>query len=244
MKKERLSLLNAVDRRAKSVADHFVMGELITEEIINTIIDLYTSAKVERDLQDEFFEAAYHAPITGELEFFIARILYHISNFKNLKWKIFLRRQESKTAPDIRIQKEGETISIIEIKAKGGWIQPFLSPERYTHDRMRKSKGETLFEPDGLIQNHRNQLTKYISTFNLNVEDVFFFLPTLALVHRKKYKSTLEDYYSYFNKTSSLPESNLILLSSNKRLDLSNPSILPLEPTNNFERMINEILDK
>lgn len=239
MRQQRLGLLNVIDERAKFVAELFVDGKSISETILNTIIELYSSAKVERELQNDFFEAAYHTPITGELEFFISRILLHFSIINKLEWKILLRRQASGCAPDIRIQRHQHDIAIIEIKAKGGWIQPFLSSERYSHDRMRKSRGETEFEPDNLISNQRNQLRKYMSTFNLPKKNMFFLLPTLALVHRKKYKSELSDYYHYFSQTSDLPEENLILLSANRRLDLSRPGEVLLEPTSNFERMLN-----
>jgi hypothetical protein len=231
-----LYLLN-VDDRAKSIATDFVNSKPISVEILKSVIELYQSAKVEQHFKDEFFENAYHSPITGELEFLIARILYHYSQLKNKQWKILLRKQESHTAPDIRLLHKGKTFAIIEVKAKAGWIQPFLSPERYIYDKKRLTDGKTIFDPANLVATSRNQLTKYFTTFNLTNKDVFLFLPTLALVHRKKYRTELDGYYEYFASTSQLPQENLILLSANKRLDLSNATS-KLEPTDNFEKMM------
>ncbi len=244
MIEQRLALLHEIDRRANSIALEFVNSDLITENIIETIIELYSSAQVERVLTDEHFEAAYHAPVTGELEFLISRVLFHYSNKNKLEWKIYLRRQESRVAPDIRITKNNKTISVIEIKAKGGWIQPFLSLERFESDTAKFIAGHD-FNPADLVERQRHQLSKYTTTFGLQKEDIYFLLPTLALVHRKKYKATLSDYFDYFSTTSLLPKENFILLSSNKRLDLAKkPNLTALEPTDHLERMIRELTNK
>lgn len=226
------------------IALKFVNGNLITDDILKTIIELYASAQVERVLADEHFEAAYHAPVTGELEFFIARVIFHFSEEKKLQWKILLRRQESNVVPDIRILKDNKTISIIEIKAKGGWIQPFLSSEKYESDKIKFNAGHP-FNPQDLINKQKNQLSKYISTFSLDKSDIFFFLPTLALVHRKKYKATLANYYQYFSTTSQISKDNFILLSANLRLDLAHkPNITNLQPTDSFEKMLTRLTVK
>ena len=214
----------------------------VTEKVLTAIIAMYQSAKVEHYFKDDFFDTAYHSPITGELEFFISRILYHLSKIKNKTWKILLRRQENKIVPDIRLLKENKTFAIIEVKAKAGWIQPFLSPERYQSDKNRLQKGKTGFDPDNLINISKNQLRKYFDTFGISNNDVFLFLPTLALVHRKKYTTELNGYYDYFATTSGLPKDNLILLSSNKRLDLSYMTN-DLFPTNDFEKLLTKLLN-
>ena len=236
----RLAYLNDIDKIAYSIAQDFTAGQKITERLLKTIIELYQSAKVEQSFKDEYFETAYHSPITGELEFFIARILFHYSAINAKNWKIYLRRQESKTAPDIRLLKNDRTFAIIEVKAKAGWIQPFLSPERYQHDKSRLANGKSPFDPDNLINSSKQQLNKYFRTFGLTNNDVFLFLPTLALVHRKKYLTELPEYYTYFASTSGLPPDNLILLSNNKRLDLSYKTS-DLEPTDNFEKLMTQL---
>ena len=240
MTNSRLKYYQDIDEKAKVIAHDFVRKVPITEKVLIAIISMYESAKVEQHFKDEFFETAYHSPITGELEFFISRILYNLSMALNKNWKILLRRQENKTVPDIRLLKNNKTFAILEVKAKAGWIQPFLSPERFQNDKLRLQNHKSKFDPDNLIRNSRNQLKKYFENFNISNNDIFLFLPTLALVHRKKYKTDLEGYYNYFATTSGLPKENLILLSKNKRLDLSYMTN-DLLPTNDFEKLLTKL---
>lgn len=237
----RLKYYQDIDANARVIASDFVRELPISDKILKSIIAMYQSAKVEQEFIDDFFEAAYHSPITGELEFFISRILYHLSKALNKDWKIFLRRQKKKTAPDIRLVKDNITIAIIEVKAKAGWIQPFLSPERFQNDKRRQQNGKTDFDPDKLIANSKNQLKKYFDTFGITNKEVFLFLPTLAMVHRKKYTTDLDGYYKYFETTSGLPKDNLILLSQNKRLDLSFMTN-DLSPTCDFEKLLTKLI--
>lgn len=235
---------DSIDKKAKKIADNFVAGDLVTEDILKFINELYDSAKVEQSFKTSSFETAYHAPISSELEFYIARIFYHLSELEGKKWKILLRRQQGKTAPDIRIEERGETIAIIEVKAKAGWIQPFFSEQRYNVDKERFEKGSS-FDPDALIRKSKLQLTKYSETFAITNRGIFLFLPTLALVHRKKYNTSLQEYRSYFSKTSGFPEENLILLSENKYLDLSLAiEGKELSPTRDFEKLLDKLLKK
>ncbi len=235
---------DSIDKMAKKIADNFVAGSFISEEILKFINELYLSAKVEQSFKSSLFETAYHTPISSELEFYIARIFYHLSELKRKDWKILLRRQQGKTAPDIRIEKGGKTIAIVEIKAKAGWIQPFFSEQRYNVDKERFEKGSS-FDPDALIVKSREQLTKYFQVFAITNDDIFLLLPTLALVHRKKYNTTLEEYRNYFSQTSGFPKENLILLSENKLLDLSLAvEGKELSPTRDFEKLLEKLLKK
>ena len=240
---DKLSFFNSLDTSAKNLAVDFTNGKLITRRILETILELYKAAKVEQVFKDDFFETAYHSPITSELEFFIARILFHFSKENNKGWKILLRRQEGKTAPDVRLLKDGKTFAVIEIKAKAGWIQWFFSPERYANDCLKFEQNKTKKDPKLLIQTARNQLTKYYEQFGLTNNDVYLFLPTLALVHRNIYRTDLEGYYEHFVFTSQLPKENFILLSANKKLDLSKGKG-ELEPTDNFEKLIMKLAAK
>ncbi len=235
---------DSIDKMAKKIADNFVAGGSITQEILKFINELYDSTKVEQSFKSSSFETAYHAPISSELEFYIARIFYHLSELERKEWKILLRRQQGKTAPDIRIEKGGKTIAIVEIKAKAGWIQPFFSEQRYNVDKERFENGSS-FDPDALIVKSREQLTKYFQVFAITNDDIFLFLPTLALVHRKKYNTTLEEYRNYFSQTSGFPKENLILLSENKSLDLSLAiEGKELSPTRDFEKLLDKLLKK
>jgi len=230
-----------IDRIAKNISKRYIRNQPITENVLKTIIIIYQSAKAEQSFEDDFFESAYHTPITGDLEFFIARILYYISKRLEKQWLILLRRQKDKSVPDIRLVKDKKTFAIIEVKAKAGWIQPFLSPERYKKDKEKLKKGISDFNPDDLIKRSKEQLTKYYKTFRITKDDVFLLLPTLALVHRKKYETELQGYYKYFSKTSKLPKDNLILLSKNMRLDLSSATN-HLLPTNDFEKLLEKLI--
>lgn len=235
---------DSIDKMAKKIADNFVAGGSITQEILKFINELYDSTKVEQSFKSSSFETAYHAPISSELEFYIARIFYHLSELERKEWKILLRSQQGKTAPDIRIEKGGKTIAIVEIKAKAGWIQPFFSEQRYNVDKERFENGSS-FDPDALIVKSREQLTKYFQVFAITNDDIFLFLPTLALVHRKKYNTTLEEYRNYFSQTSGFPKENLILLSENKSLDLSLAiEGKELSPTRDFEKLLDKLLKK
>jgi hypothetical protein len=166
----------------------------------------------------------------------VARILYHYSSFNGSGWKVLLRRQVNKTAPDIRVEVQGKTIAVVEVKAKAGWIQPFFSAERYALDEAKFAEGGDL-NPEVLVQGVRKQLDKYREAFGLTEGDVFMLLPTLALVHRKKSETDLSGYLKNFESNSGLPAENLILLSSNIQLDLSY-KVGDLEPTNGFERLL------
>nr|HQU94003.1 hypothetical protein [Pyrinomonadaceae bacterium] len=136
----------------------------------------------------------------------------------------------------IRIEVQGKTIAVIEVKAKAGWIQPFFSAERYALDEAKFAEGGDL-NPELLVQGVRRQLDKYRDAFGLSEGDVFMLLPTLALVHRKKSETDLGGYLTNFESNSGLPAANLILLSGNINLDLSY-KIGELEPTDGFERLL------
>ncbi len=65
-----------------------------------------------------------------------------------------------------RIEKKGKTIAIIEIKAKAGWIQPFLSSDRFDYDMKRLKDKKSEFNPETLIANSKKQLEKYKNAFS------------------------------------------------------------------------------
>lgn len=231
-----------LDRLAKRISEMRLDSTDMSEAILQTVIELYKSAKVEELFKDELFESAYHAPVTGELEFLVARIVFHYSRSKGKGWKVFLRRQVARTAPDIRIEVGPKTMAVVEIKAKVGWIQPVFSPNRFERDQERLASGDSKYDPAAVVKLSRAQLEKYENVFEISKTDIFLLLPTLAHVHRKKYNTTLDGYYEYFAETLGLPRQNLILLSSSLDLDLSK-KISKLTPTNNFERMI-KLLDR
>jgi hypothetical protein len=231
-------ILDELDEGAKKLAVRPVEGTVFTDAILRTTAQLYRLAQSETRFKDAFFESAYHSPITGDLEFFLARVLYWYSSEKSLRWKILLRRQVKRVVPDIRIEIDGSTTAIIEVKAKVGFQQCCYSKERFEYDLERFNSGKSKSNPAEQIERVRGQFQKYQQTFNLPFERVYLFLPTLAMVHREKYSTTLNQYYKYISTTTGLPQKNLIILSKALRLNLAKKLPNELMPTGNFERML------
>ncbi len=229
---------NYLDSKARYIAIKLSKKQKVTILLLDYIKELYESAK-DNNFNNEKFESAYHNPITSELEFLIARALYHYSIIKKTDWKIYLRRQFGKTAPDIRIESKNKTLAIIEVKAKAGWIQPFFSKETYFNDMKKLRSGESKFDPKDLIERLKNQLNKYRDTYNIKNKQIFMLLPSLIHVHRKNSSQKIKDYELQFSKNSGLPKENLILFSNNPSLDLSQKPIRKeYQATYKFENFI------
>lgn len=238
----KLKYYKSIDDNAKKIARGLKNKRNVSEDILKFIIVLYKYAKVENKFESDFFESAYHNPVTSELEFFISRIIYHYSVINKLGWKIYLRRQFKKAVPDIRIEKANKTIAILEIKAKAGWIQPLLSKDKFDYDRIRFKNKLSDFNPEDFLKKGKDQFTKYKKIFNLSGNEIYFILPTLVHAHHKNYKKKVKDYLKYFETTTGLPRNNLILLSEDLSLDLSTTSdSIDLSATIYFERMINRL---
>lgn len=230
-----------LDRKARNIAYNLAKGKPVTRNILYCIHNLYRSEKAQDYLiKKGKFDLAYHNPISSDLELFIARILYHYSYNKNLKWSIYLRCQSNNTTPDIRIESKGKTLAIIEIKAKAGWIQTFFSEERYRKEwDTFKEDRNSQHDPREVIRRIKKQLKKYGQAFDLQPEDVFMLLPSMKLVHRKKSGLGIKDYKKWFAKNSKLPPKNLLLLSDNPDLDLStNHRRKEYRPTKEFENFV------
>lgn len=206
--------LNKIDNNAKLAVKQYLNKNLITSNVISFIIELYNKANEEKQFNSERFESAYHNSITSYFEFYFARILYHISENRKYGWKIYLRRQIGKSVPDIRLEKNGVTIVIIEIKVKGGWIQPFFSKERYNCDKIKFNQNKSKSNPKDIVNNILKQIKKYRSQFGNKIE-YFMIMPTLSMVHRNKYKSKYSDYKNRFSKLTKLSKSNFVLMSKN-----------------------------
>ncbi|MGA2522804.1 MAG: hypothetical protein ABSF65_01475 [Candidatus Bathyarchaeia archaeon] len=233
-----------LDRKARHIACRLSEGKAVGKLLLLSIEELYSSAHTQRSFDQDNFRVRYHNPISSELEFVIARVMLHYSRFQNLHWSIYLRCQQGKTAPDIRIAYGGKTLAILEIKAKAGWIQAFFSSERANKDLAKLKEGKSNFDPEALIQRVSMQFKKYYETYNISPEQVFVLLPSLALVHRKSSSRILDDYVNDFANNSGLPKNNLILLSNNLLLDLS-----PIrkgkkyEPTGRFGQFIQSLVE-
>lgn len=233
LKKEYYSML---DKKAKSYSDLVKNGREITPLLLEDIHSLYLSAKVESDFSGERFESAYHNPVTSEFEFLVSRIIYYTHS----DLSVFLRRQFNKTAPDIRMERGGKTIAIIEIKSKAGWMQPFFSKEREQKYLEKFNSGRSNKDPRKQIEEIRHQLLKYSANFKIGKDRIFLLIPTFASVHRKNSHRTLGDYLNDFETNSTLSKDNLIVLSSNLSLYLGKKKLdkNELKPTDRLERFL------
>jgi hypothetical protein len=236
------SFYDGIDAMAADIANKLLNEENITKDLLLDIVELYEASKCEKLFENKNFEAAYHEAISSKMEFFISRILYHYSKLKLLGWKIYLRRQVGKTAPDVRIEKNGKTIAILELKAKTGWIQPLFSYDRFEKDMEKFKMKKTGKNPEDLIKRTISQMDKYADTFSIKKQNIFFIIPTLREAHRIKYNKKLEDYRNYFKKITGLDDKNIIILSNNLSLDLDKiESKEEYEPTNDFENFIKHL---
>jgi hypothetical protein len=235
-----------LDGRARRIARIMSKGGPVGLRLLRSVEGLYLSALYTQKSFDQVdFKEHYHPPISSELEFLVARILHHYSYLKELHWSVHVRCQKGKTAPDIRIEHCGKTLAIVEIKARAGWIQPFFSSERAGKDMAKLREGKSTFNPEDLIRRVNNQFRKYCVTYSITPKQVFVLLPTLALVHRKRSKRVLKDYENDFARNSGLPRNNLILLSNNLRLDLSQIGRgKEYAPTKRFEGLVQSLVER
>ena len=227
LKQLQLQYYSYLDRKARHLARNPK-----TKLLLSYIHELYTCTNVEKDFETNGFETAYHRPVTSELEFLIARTIYHYlrSQKSNSEWKVYLRRQVSKVSPDVRIDKNGKTVAIIEIKAKVGWMQPVFS-KRAIANNITKSNFK--------IKEFKDQITKYQNTFHINKNQMYVLVPSLKEAHRKGGTLNLDSYLTTFAKNSGLNRGNLILLSKNLDLNLDKKEIdTEYNPTNSFETFI------
>jgi len=235
-----LKFYQTIDEKANEIAKKISKNENVTSDILQFINEIYNevASYKEHFRDDDKFESAYHEPITSYLEFFIARILYHLSIIKQLNWKIYLRRQVGKkpnrVAPDIRIEKNGKTIAIIEIKAKVGWLQGMFSEQRFKKYEEKSQKR---------IDEFRHTLEKYKNLFNIDYSQIFLLVPSLREAHKKIHNESFEDHINWTSKTTGLSKENIIVLSKNLELELEEKEVdqNELSPTNYFENMIKKL---
>jgi hypothetical protein len=240
------SYFKIIDKVAQKIAFALTEQKPVTSAVLIDIHHLYKMKRSESDfgLNDEFFFSSYHAPVTSDLEFYLARILYHYSKLKHLDWVIHLRSQGKKIAPDIRISLPNDkTIAIVEVKAKGSWIQPFLSKDTYDYDKQNNR-----YNVDDFVLSQKAQLQKYAESLKENdiENNLFYLIPTYFGVHKKrKYKGrSLVDYQNYFEESSGLSKEQLIVLSENLELNLDSSDTINIDQyraTNYFEAMIIKI---
>jgi len=232
-----------LDEDAKKHVTDYIKTKVITGNIVNTIIKLYNDVSEEKKFNDEYFQSAYQMSVTPLFEFYLGRLFFHYFKIRGIEAVVYLRKQTQKCAPDIRIEQKGKTKAIIEVKIKGGWIQPFFSQERYDNDIEKKNNNIRDFNPQEIVDKQNDQINKYNEIFGNPL--VFVLLPTFNMIHRKKYKATIESYKIVFHKRTGLPKKNLVVLSKNLILNLSKAKKTDnLDLTNDFEFMFESIIKK
>jgi len=238
IKKKYYALL---DNAAKEMALDLSANRPVCEKLMLLIHELYESAKVSEYNKKGQYSSAYHNPITGDFEFIVSRTLSHYSDLNKLNWTISLRRQSNGCTPDVRVEIANETVFIIEIKVKAGWIQTLFSPRAYQNE-MKKFKNGNAANPQEIIAGFRAQFAKYSDSFNSKRSiDVYCLLPTMTHVHRIRTTEiyTLDDYREFFAANSGLAKENLIMLSSNLTLNLSGEiTRVELKATRELDKMI------
>jgi len=239
-KKEYFRIL---DMKAIEIAEELLKNQDVSIKMLNVVNVLYESSKLDF-LEDSSFDAAYHNPITSDFEFYLSRIFYHISEMRGLGWSVHLRRQKNNCAPDIRVDKDGIPLFIIEVKVKAGWMQEVFSDRRFKHDMDRFKNGADIPDPNDRVGRVSKQLDKYREKLNVPIENVYVVLASLANVHRKKYKdSNVDTYKDTFVKNTGLPKDNLVVLTKTLDKHLGNiMSVEEIEASNDFERIIDMIL--
>ena len=217
----------------------FYLSREITYKILCIIWLIYHFAKPERYFTNSYFESAYHAAITNDVEFFFSRLLYHFLRIKHCEnFTIYLRRQIRGAVPDIRIEFNKQTVAILELKIKGGWTQVLYSPQTYQKEKRKFNNKEIEENPDKTIAKEKEKISKYSNIFKLDKKYIFVLLPTLALIHRMNHSTGINEYRKHISDVFGIPEKNFILLSRNKRLDLANSNLVDkefFEPTDDFE---------
>lgn len=233
----------SLDAKARIHSAEYSETGRITKNVIETIIQLYKDVSYEKEYNDYNFQSAYQMSVTPLFEFYLGRLFYNYFKQHKIDAIVYLRKQINKCAPDIRIEQKGKTKAIIEVKIKGGWIQPFFSQERYDDDVIKNSNKTRPFNPQTIVDKQNEQLQKYNVLFDNPI--VFVLLPTFNMIHRQKYTATLSDYKIVFHKRTGLPKKNLVVLSNNLLLNLGQiKESDAFDLTNEFEFMFDTIKRK
>lgn len=234
--------IEILDNFSKELAEEIKKGKLITEKMIQAIVNLYDTANIEKKINEKNgFSSAYHSPVTSDFEFIFARLIYHIGIIFNKGWKVDLRRQINKTTPDIRISKNDKTLWILELKVSLGWIRSFICPTFYKKSIERKNS-RNKWDPDIFNKEQARQLEKYSESYSISKNRIYYVVPSLASIHYRKDSKDLviDDYRNHFKKVSGLSAENLVIFNENliQRLNIPRETSQNFSPTKDLENMI------
>lgn len=220
-----------LDKVAQDVAENFVKGNAISKKILrDTFVYLSNSSSITNlDFYDKFFESSFQEFISVDIEFYIARILYHVAKLKEKKWKILLKKPEGGVLPDIRIISLDKTIAVIDIDVIE-WARSFLLGG---FDKELPPNS-----PEKLLREIREKRAKYIHIFDIKEEQIFVIIPALSLF--RKEGVSFEESFSSLQTESGMK--NIIILSKCMEREF-----IPIEQeqvTTYFEDFLNKLLEK
>lgn len=220
-----------LDKVAQDVAENFVKGNAISKKILrDTFVYLSNSSSITNlDFYDKFFESSFQEFISVDIEFYIARILYHVAKLKEKKWKILLKKPEGGVLPDIRIISLDKTIAVIDINIIE-WVRSFFLGEF--------DKKLPPISSEKLLREIREKQVKYIHAFDVKEEEVFVIMPALSLF--RKEGVSFEESFSSLQSESGMK--NIVILSKCMEIEF-----IPIEQeqvTTYFEDFLNKLLEK
>lgn len=220
-----------LDKVAQDVAENFVKGNAISKKILrDTFVYLSNSSSITNlDFYDKFFESSFQEFISVDIEFYIARILYHVAKLKEKKWKILLKKPEGGVLPDIRIISLDKTIAVIDIDVIE-WARSFLLGG---FDKELPPNS-----PEKLLREIREKRAKYIHIFDIKEEQIFVIIPALSLF--RKEGVSFEESFSSLQSESGMK--NIVILSKCMEREF-----IPIEQeqvTTYFEDFLNKLLEK
>ena len=220
-----------LDEVAQDVAESFVKGNAISKKILrDTFIYLSNSSSITNiDFCDKFFESSFQEFISIDVEFYIARILYHVVKLKEKKWKILLKRPIEGVLPDIRIVSSDKTIAVIDINIIE-WVRSNLL------GGFDKELPPNSYEK--LLREIREKQAKYIDVFDVKKEEVFVIMPALSVF--RKEGTSFEESFSLLQSESGIE--NIVILSKYMEKEF-----IPVEQeqvTTYFEDFLNKLLGR
>ena len=217
-----------LDEAAQKVAEDFVMGKAVSLEVLRTIsFSLDASYTISWEILNrnyrKGFDCSFPTFISIDVEYYIARILYHIAKLKDKNWKIVLKKEVLGIAPDIRVvelnEKEGEkTIAILDINVKE-WARALAMGNL--------DKDLSPFVPDHLSGILRGRIDQFVYTFKVSKEELFVLLPT-----------------AYIASDLIVPKANKVVFSESLEKEIYLVPAEELQLTSQFEFFLNKLLEK
>ena len=217
-----------LDKAAQKVAEDFIAGKAVSLEVLRIIwISLNTSYTISWKIINrnyrKGFDCSFPTFISIDVEYYIARILYHIAKLKDKNWKIVLKKEVLGIAPDIRVvelnEKEGEkTIAILDINVKE-WARALAMGDL--------DKDLLPFNTEHLSGVINRRIDQFVYTFKVSKEELFVLLPT-----------------AYIASNLIVPKANKVVFSESLEKEIYLVPAEELQLTSQFEFFLNKLLEK